>query len=171
MEEPEVDSEKQLNKKQAYTAIEATNEYAENDEPKQLQNKPDNSYNTVLEKKVDLLLALLMDEKMWLARHDSSHEFLYQALNELGFDLSLSPDSIRAVQLIHKLKEEYPFILDRQYILEVIDEISIKYESIESEVTSLSNKIESDGNQTREKIFNVREDLISIREKQSESNK
>jgi hypothetical protein len=116
-----------------------------------------------LEKKVDLLLAMLVDEQLWGGRPfpDRSYEVLRELLGQMGFDLQVDSGVVNAIELLHKYGDG-SYFLSRRYILDRLGTIVSQFEQLQVQLTSINQEVRESGGRTREAIISIEQRLSGI---------
>jgi len=127
-------------------------------EPPELPQPPDK-----LEKKVDLLLAMLVDEQLWTAGPlpDRTYGVLRELLSRMGFELQVDSGVISAIELLHKYGDG-SYFLSRRYILERISTIVERFDQLNEQISFISQEVRTSGGRTREAIVDIEHRLSEI---------
>ncbi len=116
-----------------------------------------------LEKKVDLLLAMLVDEQIWNQNSppNASYKVLRDVLQKLGFDFTPDPGVIDAIELLHQYGDG-SYVLSRREVFDRINRILLQFDKLRDSISSITMEVRESGVRTREAISDIEKRLLTI---------
>lgn len=115
-----------------------------------------------VEKKVDLLLALLVDEQLWANSPGQTDYVLRQLLERVGWGLTVKSDVSSALNLIRRFQEENP-IFSRENLLQTIGRLDEKIRRLTEvlESNSANDALQQLKTQIKDELNQLRADLLT----------